>query len=135
MSAGLPGLGLGGLFFVITALLGPLAELARTLRGQGSAAEWRRRLREFALALAMIAVFELVRRALGGLVSGGLELRTVAVTAIILAAVLSAAKLAEIVVVVGRALSRRRRAPALRRRAPAPRRRAPAPRLRPDPEG
>jgi hypothetical protein len=128
MSAGLPGLGLGGLFFVITALLGPFAELARTVRGNGSAAAWRRRLREFALALAMIAVFELVRRAVAGFVSGGLELRSVAVTAIVLASVLAAAKLAELVGVLRRRLSRRRSALALRRYGPAPH-------LQPDPEG
>jgi predicted Co/Zn/Cd cation transporter (cation efflux family) len=128
MSAGLPGLGLGGLFFVITALLGPFAELARTVRGQGSVAAWRWRLREFALALAMIVVFELVRRAVSGLISGGLELRSVAVTAIVLATVLTAAKLAELVLVLRRRVSRRRSALALRRYGPAPR-------LQPDPEG
>ena len=113
---------------MITALLGPFAELARTVRGQGTAAAWRPRLREFALALAMIAVFELVRRAVSGFVSGGLELRSVAVTAIVLAAVLAAAKLAELVVVLGAGLSRRRGGLALRRYGPAPR-------LRTDPEG
>ena len=128
MSAGLPGLGLGGLFFVITALLGPFVELWRTARGAGSVAAWRRRLREFALALAMVAVFELVRRAVSGVVSGGLEVRSVAVTAIVLAAVLAAAKLAELVCVVGRGLSRRRRALALRRYGQPPR-------LQTDPEG
>lgn len=127
MSAGLPGLGLGGLFFVVTALIGPFAELARTARGRGSVAAWRETLRQFAMAVAMIAVFELVRRAADGLISGSLELRSVAVTVAVLAAVLCAAKLLEVAVVVRRRFSRRS--------GPEPRRYGPAPRLQTDPEG
>ena len=41
MSAGLPGLGLGGLFFILSALLAPLLELGRPVRGRSSRA-WRR---------------------------------------------------------------------------------------------
>ena len=85
MSAGLPGLGLGGLFFVICALLAPFAELVRTLRGRSSAARWAETLRQFGLAVAMVGAFDLARRAIG---SDALSLRTVAITAAILVAVL-----------------------------------------------
>ena len=56
MSAGLPGLGLGGLFFVLSALFAPVVELRRTAQGRSSAAAWRQVGRQFALAAAMVAV-------------------------------------------------------------------------------
>jgi len=108
MSAGLPGCGLGGLFFVICALLGPVRELGRTVRGRSSAADWAQTMRQFGLALAMVVAFDLTRRALGGDV---LYFRTVAVTAGVLVAVLVAAKGLD----VAASLSRRRQ----RRRAPS----------------
>lgn len=97
MSAGLPGFGLGGLLFVICALLAPFVELVRVARGTSTHAAWRRTLRQFAIAVTMVAVFELTRRALGGVVSGEVGLRGVALTTLVLVAVLSAAKLAQLV--------------------------------------
>jgi hypothetical protein len=41
MTAGIPGIGLGGLFFVISALLMVILELYRTVRGRSSLARWR----------------------------------------------------------------------------------------------
>jgi hypothetical protein len=41
MTAGIPGIGLGGLFFVISALLMVILELYRTVRGRSSLAHWR----------------------------------------------------------------------------------------------
>lgn len=64
MSAGLPGLGLGGLFFILSALVAPVIELARTVRGRSSVAAWREVGRSFALALAMVVVIDLSVRAL-----------------------------------------------------------------------
>ena len=64
MSAGLPGLGLGGLFFVISALLAPLFELQRTARGQSSRAAWRQVGRQFAIAVSMIVAVDLALRGL-----------------------------------------------------------------------
>ena len=58
MSAGLPGLGLGGLFFILSALLAPIFELPRTLRGRSSRARWRRIVAHMSLALAMIVAIE-----------------------------------------------------------------------------
>ena len=62
MSAGLPGLGLGGLFFIFSALLAPFPELWRTLRGRSSLASWRTIGRQLAQALAMVAAIDLTLR-------------------------------------------------------------------------
>ena len=56
MSAGMPGLGLGGLFFVLSALFGPVVELRRMTQGQSSPGAWRQVWRQFAIAVAMVAV-------------------------------------------------------------------------------
>jgi len=40
MTAGLPGFGLGGVFFIISALLAPFVELIMTARGRSSRARW-----------------------------------------------------------------------------------------------
>jgi hypothetical protein len=127
MSAGLPGCGLGGLFFVLCALLAPLSEIVRTVRGRSSLAAWAQTLRQFGIALAMVAAFDLTRRAIGG---GAIGLRTVVVTAAVLAAVLVAAKALELAV----AISRRTSARTTSRNAQE-RRRYYRARLAPDPEG
>jgi hypothetical protein len=62
MSAGLPGLGLGGLFFIFSALLAPFPELWRTLRGRSDVASWKAIGRQLAQALAMIAAIDLTLR-------------------------------------------------------------------------
>lgn len=62
MSAGLPGLGLGGLFFIFSALLAPFPELWRTLRGRSGLAAWRVIGRQFAQAAAMVAAIDLTLR-------------------------------------------------------------------------
>jgi hypothetical protein len=140
MSAGLPGFGLGGLFFVICALLAPGVELVRTARGRSSLAAWGRTGRQFALAATMVAVFEAWRRGLAalGFGVGALDLRGVAVTAAILVAVLAGAKALQLgaaCVRASRRLNRRRSARAARRRVPEPGRYSPAAHLAPDPEG
>jgi hypothetical protein len=63
MSAGLPGLGLGGIFFVVSALLAPLFELVRLARGTSTPARRRQIARQFAMALAMIIAVDLALRA------------------------------------------------------------------------
>jgi hypothetical protein len=62
MSAGLPGLGLGGLFFIFSALLAPFPELWRTLRGRSDLAAWKTLGRQLAQALAMVAAIDLTLR-------------------------------------------------------------------------
>lgn len=62
MSAGLPGLGLGGLFFILTALIAPAIELVRAARGQSSREAWRSVGRQFGIAVVMIIAVELTLR-------------------------------------------------------------------------
>ena len=128
MTAGLPGCGLGGLFFVLCALLAPRWEIVRTVRGRSSLEAWTQTMRQFGLALAMVAAFDLMRRALG---TGAVGLRTAAVTAAVLVAVLVAAKGLELAVAVSRRMSAR----AASRRARALRRHYRAALLASDPEG
>lgn len=59
MSAGLPGVGLSGVFFIVSALLMVPLEVARTLRGRSSLARWIGVLRQLAIAVTMIACVEL----------------------------------------------------------------------------
>jgi hypothetical protein len=59
MSAGLPGVGLSGIFFIASALLMVPLEVVRTLRGQSSLARWSSVLGHFATAVAMIALLAL----------------------------------------------------------------------------
>lgn len=57
MNAGLPGIGIASLFFVISALLMPVVELARTVRGQSSRERWRGVAHDWLLAVAMVGAF------------------------------------------------------------------------------
>ena len=54
MTAGLPGVGIGGLFYLISALLMPFVELVRTVRGRSSLARWAVVARQFAMAVVMV---------------------------------------------------------------------------------
>jgi hypothetical protein len=56
MTVGIPGAGLGGLFFVVCALLTIPIELVRTVLGRSSKARWRRAVHHTALATSIIAV-------------------------------------------------------------------------------
>lgn len=111
MSAGLPGLGLGGLFFIFSALLAPFIELWRTLRGRSGIAAWRGIGRQFAQAVVMIVGIDLsIRLVYLGLSAVGLgeaqpaEARTVlpltliGITSALLVAVMGIAKLADLAV-------------------------------------
>ncbi len=57
MNAGLPGVGIAGLFFVVSALVMPLVELARTVTGRSSLDRWRGVAHDWLLAVAMLAAF------------------------------------------------------------------------------
>ena len=117
MSAGLPGLGLGGLFFILSALLAPFIEIGRIALGRGRAVDWHQVWRQFALALAMIAAVDLTLRsiyAISHLLGLGDTLRLdvvtviplvpVAITACLLAAVLLTAKAVDLATPVLRGL-------------------------------
>jgi small-conductance mechanosensitive channel len=91
MAAGLPGFGLGGIFFIASALLAPLIELPRTLRGESSRERWRVIVRNLAFALAMVAVVSAV------LGFGSVALAAPAFTIGLLVVILSLAKGAELI--------------------------------------
>ncbi len=57
MNAGLPGVGIAGLFFVLSALVMPLLELARTAAGRSSVERWRGVAHDWLLAVIMLAAF------------------------------------------------------------------------------
>jgi len=123
MSAGLPGFGLGGIFFILCALvLGPAVEIVRTMRGQSDLAAWRAVGRQFAMALSMVVMIDLTLRASAflpgipesaatqGLIGPALEPIVISVAA--LAVLLLVAKL---VALVFRPRRPRRRGPVARR--------------------
>jgi hypothetical protein len=108
MSAGLPGLGLGGLFFIFSALLAPFPELWRTIRGRSRPGVWRIVGRQFAQAVAMVIAIDLALRltyvalSLAGAgdvpsaASGTvLPLTLIGITSALLVAVVGGAKLAQ----------------------------------------
>jgi hypothetical protein len=109
MSAGLPGLGLGGLFFIFSALLAPFPELWRTLRGRSDLASWKVIGRQLAQALSMVAAIDLTLRLTYVVLSAAgignppaadeatvLPLNLIGITTGLLALVLCGAKLAEL---------------------------------------
>jgi hypothetical protein len=59
MSAGLPGVGLSGVFFIMSALVALPVEVARTIRGRSSPERWAAVLRHLAIAIVMIFGLEL----------------------------------------------------------------------------
>lgn len=109
MSAGLPGLGLGGLFFIISALLAPFVELARTLRGRSNPDAWRAVWRQFAIAVVMVVAIELTLRGLfaaarlvglsedGGGSINAVPVAAVGITTSLLVLTVGGAKLAQLV--------------------------------------
>ena len=93
-SAGLPGTGLGGLFYILLALWMPLAELPRSLRGDSSGTRWRQIGSQFAMAWGIIAAVAVTAagylRVAGAAVPFGSAGPTVVLAPVVLAAVLLA---------------------------------------------
>lgn len=111
MSAGLPGLGLGGLFFIFSALLAPFRQLIRTVRGRSRAGDWSMIGRQFAQATVMVAAVDLsLRLAYLAIAAAGvgnapsavsatvIPLTLIGITSALLLGVLATAKVAEIAV-------------------------------------
>jgi hypothetical protein len=108
MSAGLPGLGLGGIFFILSALVAPLFEAARMASGRSSRERRRQVARQFLLAVAMLIAIDLTLR--GVLTAGyllgaapaphlgliALPLAPIGITTALLALVVAGAKCAEL---------------------------------------
>lgn len=65
MTAGLPGTGIGGVFYLVSALLMPVVELFRTLRGESSIVRWIVVLRQLTMAGAIITGMWLMGLLLG----------------------------------------------------------------------
>jgi hypothetical protein len=111
VSAGLPGLGLGGLFFIFSALLAPFRQLLRTFRGQSRAGDWAMIGRQFAQATVMVAAIDLaLRLAYLGIAAAGIgntpsavsatviPLTLIGITSVLLVGVLATAKFADIAI-------------------------------------
>ena len=109
VSAGLPGLGLGGLFFIFSALLAPFRQLLRTFRGRSRAGDWAMIGRQFAQATVMVAAIDLaLRLTYLGIAAAGIgnapsavsatviPLTLIGITSALLVAVLATAKVADI---------------------------------------
>ena len=69
MFAGLPGIGVGTLYYVLAAFWMPFRELARLLRGDFSAARWRLVLMQLCFAISIIASIAVADRILGVILS------------------------------------------------------------------
>lgn len=59
MIAGLPGTGIGGLFYLLSALVMPLVELVRLLLWRKRTSNWKLVFSQFALAVGIIVAFSL----------------------------------------------------------------------------
>jgi len=55
MTAGLPGTGIGGVFYILSALFMPFAEIVITLRGKSSIKRWMLVLRQLTIAACIFA--------------------------------------------------------------------------------
>src|SRR5262245_20381781 len=64
MFAGLPCIGVGTLFYVVTALWMPFPECVRLVRGQSSFARWRRIAIQFGFAISIVASIGAAERVL-----------------------------------------------------------------------
>lgn len=78
MSVGLPGSGIGGLFYVVAALSMPLRQCYAAMRGDGQRGSWSLVLRQTAIALGVLAGIWVAGWALGELLG---RLSAVAVVA------------------------------------------------------
>jgi hypothetical protein len=70
MTAGLPGAGIGGMFYLLMALLAPVRETVRRRRETGSPRQWRLVFRHFLLAASILAGMWLAAWAIGGVIAG-----------------------------------------------------------------
>ena len=74
MTAGMPGTGIGGVFYLISALFMPFFELYRTLQGRSSVTRWLLVSRQLTMSLCIVVGMWLLGLALGVLIKGGPQL-------------------------------------------------------------
>ena len=60
MNAGLPGTGIGGLFYLLSALCMPFAEVARMVRGRKQQSAWKLVIAQVSLATTMLAALTVI---------------------------------------------------------------------------
>jgi len=60
MTAGLPGTGIGGVFYLLSALLMPIVEIVLTIRGKSSVARWMLVLRQLAMGFTILGTMWLL---------------------------------------------------------------------------
>lgn len=69
MTAGIPGVGIGGIFYLASALLMPMRSLASVLRGKPEDARWSLALRQAAIAGGILAALWATGLALGWIIT------------------------------------------------------------------
>jgi len=69
MTVGLPGVGIGGIFYLVSALTMPVRELVRTFRRESSAMRWRFVMTQWSLAVGILIAMWLTGEAIGMLVT------------------------------------------------------------------
>ena len=69
MTVGLPGVGIGGIFYLVSALTMPVRELVRTFRRESSAARWRFVMTQWTLAVGILIAMWLTGKSIGMLVT------------------------------------------------------------------
>ena len=74
MTAGLPGTGIGGVFYLLCALIMPLIELINLLRGKSSLKRWLFIFRQLTMAAGIIAGMWLLGLSLGLLMTTPIEM-------------------------------------------------------------
>ena len=69
MTAGLPGVGIGGIFYLVSALLMPVRSLVAVARGRADEARWSTALRQAALAAGILGALWVTGWALGWIIA------------------------------------------------------------------
>lgn len=69
MTVGLPGVGIGGIFYIASALLMPMRSLAAVLTGRAHLARWPVALRQAAIAIAILGVLWATGLTLGWIIT------------------------------------------------------------------
>ena len=69
MTAGLPGVGIGGIFYLVSALIMPVRSLIAVARGRANEAHWSMALRQASLAAGILAALWVTGWALGWIIA------------------------------------------------------------------
>lgn len=100
MNAGLPGTGLGGLFYLVLALLMPVRELYLTARGRSSRQRWRLVLQQLLIAAAILTALGITGTLLRGVLHAQGALGLSGASVLLVPAAVAATLLAALVVLL-----------------------------------